>query len=47
MITKEYYLDLIEWLKKQLPYQETYSERVDLRQTIAETREKLNELEDE
>ena len=47
MITKEYYLDLIEWLKKQLSYQETYSERVELRQTIAETRKKLNEFEDE
>ena len=47
MITKEYYIDLIKWLEKEIPLQETYSERVEIRKLITETRKKLNELEDE
>ena len=47
MITKEYYIDLIKWLEKEIPQQETYSERVEIRKLITETRKKLNELEDE
>ena len=41
------YIDTIEWLEKLIPIQETYSERIDLRDTILFYRKKLNELRDE
>ena len=47
MITKEYYIDLIKWLEKEIPRQETYSERIEIKKIITETRKKLRELEDE
>ena len=43
---QEYYEDLIKFLEKQLPFQDTYSERVDIRNLIRETRKKLNQLKD-
>ena len=44
---KKIYIDTIEWLEKLIPIQETYSERIDLRDTILFYRKKLNELRDE
>ena len=41
------YIDTIEWLEKLIPIQETYSERIDLRDTILFYRKKLNDLRDE
>ena len=43
---EKYYLDTIEWLEKLIPIQETYSERIDLRDTILFYRKKLSELRD-
>ena len=43
---QEYYEDLIKFLEKQLPFQDTYSERVDIRNLIRETKKKLNQLKD-
>lgn len=40
------YIDTIEWLEKLIPIQETYSERIDLRDTILFYRKKLSELRD-
>ena len=44
---KKIYIDTIEWLEKLIPIQETYSERIDLKDTISFYRNKLSELEDE
>ena len=43
---QEYYEDLIKFLEKQLPFQDTYSERVDIRNLIRETKKKLDQLKD-
>ena len=43
---QEYYEDLIKFLVKQLPFQDTYSDRVDVRNLIRETKKKLNQLKD-
>ena len=41
------YIDTIEWLEKLIPIQETYSERIDLKDTISFYRKKLSKLRDE
>ena len=41
---QEYYEDLIKFLEKQLPFQDTYSERVDIKNLIRETKKKLDQL---
>ena len=41
---QDYYEDLIKFLEKQLPFQDTYSERVDIKNLIRETRKKLDQL---
>ena len=43
---QEYYEDLIKFLEKQLPFQDTYSDRVDIRNLIRETKKKLDQLKD-
>ena len=43
---QDYYEDLIKFLEKQLPFQDTYSERVDIRNLIRETKKKLDQLKD-
>ena len=43
---QEYYEDLIKFLEKQLPFQDTYSDRVDIRNLIRETKKKLGQLKD-
>ena len=43
---QEYFEDLIKFLEKQLPFQDTYSERVDIRNLIRETKKKLDQLKD-
>ena len=43
---QEYYEDLIKFLEKQLPFQDTYSERVDIKNLIRETKKKLDQLKD-
>ena len=43
---QEYYEDLIKFLEKQLPFQDTYSDRVDIRHLIRETKKKLDQLKD-
>ena len=43
---QEYFEDLIKFLEKQLPFQDTYSERVDIRNLIRETKKKLGQLKD-
>lgn len=44
---EKYYLDTIKWLEKLIPIQETYSERIDLKDTISFYRKKLSKLRDE
>ena len=44
---EKYYLDTIKWLEKLITIQETYSERIDLRDTILYYRKKLSKLRDE
>ena len=44
---QDYYEDLIKFLEKQLPFQDTYSERVDIRNLIRETRKKLDQLKEQ
>ena len=44
---QEYYEDLIKFLEKQLPFQDTYSERVDIRNLIRETRKKLDQFKEQ
>ena len=43
---QEYYEDLIKFLEKQLPFQDTNSDRVDIRNLIRETKKKLDQLKD-
>ena len=43
---QKYYEDLIKFLEKQLPFQDTYSDRVDIRNLIRETKKKLDQLKD-
>ncbi len=43
---QEYYEDLIKFLEKQLPFQDTYSDRVYIRNLIRETKKKLGQLKD-
>ena len=43
---QDYYEDLIKFLEKQLPFQDTYSDRVDIRKLIRETKKKLDQLKD-
>ena len=43
---QEYYEDLIKFLEKQLPFQDTYTDRVDIRNLIRETKKKLDQLKD-
>ena len=43
---EKYYLDTIKWLEKLIPIQVSYSERIDLRDTILFYRKKLSESRD-
>ena len=44
---QEYFEDLIKFLEKQLPFQDTYSDRVDIRNLIRETRKNLDQFKEQ